>query len=318
MVIGAFMGASVWRVLEPVVPSLGTDPAPYVIVGMMCCFGSISRAPLAVMIMVAEMTGTLSLIVPAMVAVGLATLIVRRTDDTIYRSQLRSRAESPAHRILTGLPLLAAVPASQAMAAPRCVIRESADVATAQKQMEVSGVSAAPFVDAEGRYVGVIELDALRKARKGAETPSLASLVDVSFSPIHQDGHLDVVLDVLTSTPQTWTPVVDGERRVIGTISTSDIVRSYRRALQVSLRRASELGGTTGMSDVVVMDNAFLVGATLRTAHMPRGVLITVIERGREVIPPNGDTVIRSGDRMMVLGSSEDLNRLRQLASSPL
>src|SRR5664280_2882709 len=63
MVIGAFVGAAVWRLLEPVVPSLGHDPAPYVIVGMMACFGSISRAPLAVMLMVAEMTGTLSLIV---------------------------------------------------------------------------------------------------------------------------------------------------------------------------------------------------------------------------------------------------------------
>ena len=28
MVIGAFLGASVWRVLEPGVPSLGSDPAP--------------------------------------------------------------------------------------------------------------------------------------------------------------------------------------------------------------------------------------------------------------------------------------------------
>jgi CIC family chloride channel protein len=32
---------------------MGHDPSPYVIVGMMCCFGSISRAPLAVMLMVA-------------------------------------------------------------------------------------------------------------------------------------------------------------------------------------------------------------------------------------------------------------------------
>ena len=64
MVIGAFVGAAVWRLLEPIVPSLGHDPAPFVIVGMMACFGSIARAPLAVMLMVAEMTGTLSLIVP--------------------------------------------------------------------------------------------------------------------------------------------------------------------------------------------------------------------------------------------------------------
>ena len=47
------------------------------------------------MLMVAEMTGSLSIVVPTMVAVGLATLIVRRNDDTIYRSQLKSRAESP-------------------------------------------------------------------------------------------------------------------------------------------------------------------------------------------------------------------------------
>jgi Trk K+ transport system NAD-binding subunit len=109
---------------------------------------------------------------------------------------------------------------------------------------------------------------------------------------------------------------VDGQRRVIGTIATSDIVRSYRRALQIRLRQASELGGETGMLDVVVAEHASIVGATLRTAQIPRGVLITSIERGHEVIAPTGDTVIRPGDRMMVLGSSDDLSQLAQLASS--
>jgi H+/Cl- antiporter ClcA/CBS domain-containing protein len=315
MVIGAFTGAAVWRLLEPVVPSLGSDPAPYVIVGMMACFGSISRAPLAVMLMVAEMTGTLTLIVPAMVAVGLATLIVRRSDDTIYRSQLRSRAESPAHRILTGLPLLNTVTVSQAMASPRCVLAESTDSASAQRQMEASGAAAAPFIDSEGRYVGVVTLEALRRRSKDADVPRVGSLIDVSFAPIHQAVHLDVVLDTLTSTPQTWAAVVDDERRVIGTIATSDIVRSYRRTLQASLRRVSELGGPSGISEVVVAENSAIVGASLRSARMPRGVLVTSIERGREVVPPTGDTLIHAGDRIMVLGAPDDLNRLSQLAS---
>ena len=98
MVIGAFLGAAVWRVFEPIVPSMGHNPAPYVIIGMMCCFGGISRAPLAVMLMVAEMTGSLSMLAPAMIAVGIAWLIVRRSDATIYRSQLKNRAEAPAQR----------------------------------------------------------------------------------------------------------------------------------------------------------------------------------------------------------------------------
>ena len=95
IVIGAFLGASVWRIFDPVFPSMGHDPAPYVIVGMMSCFGGISRAPLAVMLMVAEMTGSLSILTPAMIAVGISWLIVRRSDDTVYRSQLKSRSDAP-------------------------------------------------------------------------------------------------------------------------------------------------------------------------------------------------------------------------------
>lgn len=91
MVIGAFTGAAVWRVLEPIAPAVPDSPAPFVIAGMMACFGSVARAPLAVMIMVAEMTGSITLLAPAMISVGLAYLIVRRSGETIYRAQLPGR-----------------------------------------------------------------------------------------------------------------------------------------------------------------------------------------------------------------------------------
>src|SRR6185437_15320471 len=84
MVIGAFTGAAVWRLLEPIAPAIPHDPAPFVIVGMMATFGSICRAPLAVMLMVAEMTGSHTALAPAMIAVGIATLVVRHFDRTIY------------------------------------------------------------------------------------------------------------------------------------------------------------------------------------------------------------------------------------------
>jgi hypothetical protein len=66
------------------------------------------------MLMVAEITGTISLLAPAMIAVGVAWFSVKRTDDTIYRSQLKNRADSPAERLLTGMPVLRAVPIRQA------------------------------------------------------------------------------------------------------------------------------------------------------------------------------------------------------------
>jgi CIC family chloride channel protein len=92
IVMGAFIGASVWRVFEPHVASMGHDPAPYVIVGMMACLGAISRAPIAVALMAAEMTGGLGILLPAALAVVVAWAIVGLSGDTIYRSQLPVRA----------------------------------------------------------------------------------------------------------------------------------------------------------------------------------------------------------------------------------
>ncbi|MBV6757113.1 chloride channel protein [Rhodococcus opacus] len=101
MVIGAFTGAAVWRLLEPIAPGVPDNPAPFVIVGMMACFGSIARAPLAVMLMVAEMTGSIGVLVPGMIAVGLSYLIVRLSGKTIYRAQVENRAEA---RLAQGSP----------------------------------------------------------------------------------------------------------------------------------------------------------------------------------------------------------------------
>jgi len=110
MVIGGLVGAVVWRLLEHVAPGVPISPAPFVIVGMMACFGSVGHIPIATMLMVAEMTGNLSLLAPAMVAVGIATLIVG--DRHIYASQLRSREDAPAHRFRFGLTPVGALPVS--------------------------------------------------------------------------------------------------------------------------------------------------------------------------------------------------------------
>jgi CIC family chloride channel protein len=65
---------------------------------MMACFGGIAHAPLAVMIMVAEMTGSFSVLPGAMIAVGIAYLLILRTDTTIYRAQRINREAAEAER----------------------------------------------------------------------------------------------------------------------------------------------------------------------------------------------------------------------------
>ena len=71
----------------------------FVIAAMMACFGSVAHAPLAVMIMVAEMTGSFAVIPGAMVAVGVAYLIIYRSNVSIYRAQRLNRETAAAERV---------------------------------------------------------------------------------------------------------------------------------------------------------------------------------------------------------------------------
>ena len=284
---------------------MGHNPAPYVIVGMMCCFGGISRAPLAVMLMVAEMTGSLSILGPAMIAVGLAWFIVRRSDDTIYRSQLKSRADAPAQRLLIGMPVLGSVPVRQAMAPPRLVLDGDTSVTGALRQLEGQGLSGAPG-GGRGRagsrapsrwkpsgWMGLVTTGAsgqwlIRQLRRCRRGPSL-----------------DVAVEAITTSSQHWVAVLDGERKVVGTVATSDVVRGYRLGLLASLQRMNPDAAPDSTDRVQIAKSSALDNRRLRDARLPPSIIITTIQRNRDLVVPNGDTVLGTGDELVAHRYSE-------------
>lgn len=105
IVIGAFVGGAIWRLGELCqLPGVPPDPGIFVVVGMMTCFGSVARAPLAIMIMVAEMTGSFSVVPGAIISVGIAALLLSRTNVTIYEAQRLNREAAQAERERQGSP----------------------------------------------------------------------------------------------------------------------------------------------------------------------------------------------------------------------
>jgi CIC family chloride channel protein len=300
IVIGAFMGAAVWRLFEPIAPSMGHDPSPYVIVGMMCCFGSISRAPLAVMLMVAEMTGSLSILTPALVGVGLAWLIVHHFDDSIYRSQIRTRSDTEAHRIMAGLPLLATIPTARAMAPPRLVLPTATTALQARDLCSAADVPGAPVIDAAGRFEGTISVAELTESSEPNAT--VGRLANAGAPAISVDSQLDTARESIASVHLSWVPVLDGDRHVVATLSVSDLVQAYRRELLASAERVSALGASAGATEVSVTKDSTLAGQPLRSAGLPRGILVTSIARNGRVLAPTGDVVLQAGDMLWVLG----------------
>lgn len=99
VVIGALIGASMGGLFHSLFPSLvdlGAISA-FSIIGMMTFFGGISKAPLAVLVMAVEMTGSYAILAPAMVSIVIAYVATGK--NRIYRAQVATRLDSPAHRM---------------------------------------------------------------------------------------------------------------------------------------------------------------------------------------------------------------------------
>ncbi len=225
MVIGGLVGALLWRVLLGHVPGLPPEPAPFVIIGMMALFGGIAHAPLAVMLMVAEMTGNLSLLAPAMIAVAISTAIVG--DETIYRAQLRDRASSPLHRVRFSLPMLAALRVRDAMEPVRVSAVETEPVSEVLRRLEEGPSAGALVVDDGGQPIGTVARDALERM-PAAERGAPVSLI-VSPVTLDPDETLEEAMQALAQEGAGVGAVRDGARPS-GIVTSRTILRAYRTA----------------------------------------------------------------------------------------
>ncbi|MGA7923485.1 MAG: chloride channel protein [Thermoplasmata archaeon] len=132
IVIGATVGFCVSSAFNLLAPGIvkGPDIAAFAVIGMMAVFGSVSKAPIAVILMVVEMTGSESILVPAMIAIFIAYYVAG--SHHLYEAQVQNRLASPTHTTEYFAEFLRHVPVSQAMdrTAPTVEVHES--VAQAQ------------------------------------------------------------------------------------------------------------------------------------------------------------------------------------------
>lgn len=309
MVIGGLLGAGVWRLLEGVAPAVPADPSGFVIVAMMALFGAIAHAPLAVMLMVAEMTGNLAMLAPAMLAIGIALLVVG--PRTIYRSQLRSRVESPAHQFRFAMPLLSSISAGDAARAARLVIRAAEPAEAAAERLRAMGLPGAPVVADGGRVVGSVDVEALEGKAAGATAGQLADPTTM----VSGDDALDDVLAALADGHRSWVPVA-GAAGLLGVLSTRDVLAAYRAAASTNVRRVRSISATGGLFEAQVADGSRVAGATVAGTPWPSDTVLVSVHRDGRVIVPRGDAVLRAGDQLTIFSATTGRSQLEAMLGS--
>ena len=231
--IGAMAGGAYGMLLSPLTNS---PVGVFAVVGMGAAFAGAARAPMTAVLIIVEMTGQFSLILPMMLAVVIATGASRfLTRATIYTEKLRRRGDvldDPVEGTLLGTRA-----ASQWMTPAPEVLVSSRSVASALSALRRTKETALPVVDEEGRFTGLVS--SLRLAELTQEDGSLDSpmselpLIDeaVTASALPSE-----VLGALRRTGLQALPVVDVDRRVVGWVSERELVdrmyRDQRRAIE--------------------------------------------------------------------------------------
>jgi CIC family chloride channel protein len=232
LVIGGFVGAAFWVVVNRALPGWIPIPAPLVIVGMMALFGGVGRVPIAVMLMVSEMTGTLSLLAPSMVAVVIA-YFVTGPKFTIYRSQVLRRSESPAHVGEYNVPLLTKIYVVDAMNTDVLSMLPDDSVRKAYQTMLDRGFKGIPIVEL-GKPVGIVTMsDVLGVPREGMESTQLAGVMTKSLYLAYPDETLFDVMNAMTTHSIGRLPVVSRQSgQLVGIITRTDVMRAYDRVVE--------------------------------------------------------------------------------------
>jgi chloride channel protein, CIC family len=236
LVIGGFVGAAFWVVLNSLVPGMIPVPAPLVIVGMVALFAGVGRVPIAVILMVSEMTGTLALLVPSMVAVVIS-YFVTGSKYTIYKSQVPRRSDSPAHRGEYNVPLLTKIFVSDAMNHNVLTLMPNDTAANAYQMMLDKGFRGIPIVESD-KAIGMVTMsDLMRVPREQMPSTQLRSVMTQNLLVAYPDESLLNVLDRMINHEVGRLPVVSKDTgKLAGIITRTDVIRAYDRAVELLSR----------------------------------------------------------------------------------
>ncbi len=219
--IGGMLGGGMWSLLHGHVAWMPANSEPFVVVGMMALFGGVAKAPIAVILMVAQMTNELSMVIPAMMAVTIAYLV--SGNISIYESQAKTRADSPAHKGEYGIPLIQAVTVSEAMRTDVITASPQETVREAEERILHHEKRGLPVVE-DGRLVGMFtSTDALRARHEGFHTVGEAMTQKLIIA--YPSDSLYTALQRMTRAGISRLPVVEREApdRMVGIISARDL-----------------------------------------------------------------------------------------------
>jgi len=216
--IGAMLGSAYGQVAHHLAPGLAGPAGAYGLIGMGAVFAGAARAPITAVVIMFELTGEYSIILPLMAAIVLATGVSKLlSHDTIYTLKLRRRGvdlDEPERA--AGLVDRTV---DQVVRPLGPTVRESDRLADVSSVVARSALGRVLVVDDDGDYRGVLTARALADTLADGrhETAQVRDVAEASPTVTSTDT-LDTALDALEAADGA-VPVRGADGVVVGWLS---------------------------------------------------------------------------------------------------
>jgi len=234
IVIGGMAGGLFGTIIQYLFPNLRVQIGIFVIIGMAAFFAGAAKVPIASIIMVSEMTWDYGILIPAILASIMSYIIAGEL--TIYRSQVRNKAESSVHITDFFYITLSKFKVSEAMTVDVLCVEPENTLDEVEKFVAHYGYSLFPVVDDNGKILGVITLREIVKVpykdRKNKTVQEVMIKDNIYITP---NDSLARALMLMIERNITKLPVIDPkDKRVIGLITMRDISKVvYYKGLEL-------------------------------------------------------------------------------------
>lgn len=233
LVLGGLLGGAFGRAALLLLGDPRIDPGAFALVGMGAFYGGIAHVPLSALILVCELAGSYDLLVPLMLAEGVAFVALR--GKALYRAQVPTRRDSPAHRDRFVLDVLGSVLVRDVMVSDRPFA--SFTPHTRAEDMirrlgESSWQDTFPVLGAGGALLGIVTAEGLRVLALERDTLRWTLAADVMQAPVtvRPDDDLRKAIQAMLALETRELPVVDKDGKIVGFLDEAEVARAYLSA----------------------------------------------------------------------------------------
>ncbi len=228
--IGAMLGYAFGEIAHTLGPSVAGPAGAYGLIGMGAVFAGAARAPITAVLIMFELTGEYSIILPLMTAIVLATGVSHRlTRDTIYTLKLRRRGVDLGNRETIAAARTAVGDVMKPLPAP---LAADLPLSVAADHLTRSAYGVLPVAGPDGTYLGVLTARAVTEAiADGRHNAVPAEMLVELPEPVRENDDVDEAIQVLDHSRCDAVPVFAADREdVVGWFD-------YRDALTTLARR---------------------------------------------------------------------------------